>query len=52
LKKIVAPLKKNEKNPPLSSTTLINRFEGNCGTFGKGKQKSTIIDDIPSICLK
>jgi hypothetical protein len=34
----VTPLKNNEKNPPLLSTTLINRFERSCGTFGKGKK--------------
>jgi hypothetical protein len=41
-----------KNNLPLSSTTLINRFEGSCGTFGEGKQKCTIIDDIYSICSK
>jgi hypothetical protein len=35
-----------KNNPPLSSTTLINRFEGSHGTFEKRKQKPTIINDI------
>jgi hypothetical protein len=39
-----------KNNPPLSSTTLVNRFEGSCGTFGKEKQKPTIVNDIWSIC--
>jgi len=34
----VAPLKNNEKNPSLLCTMLINRFEGHCATFGKGKK--------------
>jgi hypothetical protein len=25
-------------NPTFSSTTFSNRFEGNCGTFGKEKK--------------
>jgi hypothetical protein len=41
-----------KNNPPLSSTTFINRFEGSFGTFGEGKQKPTIIDDIRSVCSK
>jgi hypothetical protein len=45
--KIVAPLKKNEKNSPLSSKTLINRFEGSCGTFEKEKKPNV---DARSIC--
>jgi hypothetical protein len=35
---VVAPSKKNEKNPPLLSTMFIIRFEGNCGTFGKERK--------------
>ncbi len=33
----MAPSKKNEKNPPLSSTMFINWFEGSYGTFGEEK---------------
>jgi len=29
-----------KKEPLLSSTTFINRFEGSFGTFGKGKKKT------------
>jgi hypothetical protein len=36
-------------NPPLSSTTFINRFEGSFGTFGEGKKNSLY---IRSICSK
>jgi hypothetical protein len=45
----VAPLKKNEnkKWPPLLSETLINRFEGSCGTFEKEKKPNV---DARSIC--
>jgi hypothetical protein len=31
---------KKKKTPPLSSLTLINRFEGSCGKFGEGKRKT------------
>jgi hypothetical protein len=50
--KVVAPSKKNEKNPPLLSTTLINRFEGNCDTFGKEGKNPIVINDIGLVCLK
>jgi hypothetical protein len=50
--KVLAPSKKNEKNPPLLSTTLIIRFEGNCGTFGKEKKKPIVVNNIGSICPK
>jgi hypothetical protein len=36
--KIVAPLEKNEKKISLFSMTFINKFEGNCGTFGEKKK--------------
>jgi hypothetical protein len=29
-----------KKKPPFSSTTLMNMFEGGCGTFGEGKRKT------------
>jgi len=29
--------KDGKKKPPLSLRTLINKFEGSCGTFGEGK---------------
>jgi hypothetical protein len=32
-----------KKKSPLSSTTLINRFEGSCGTFGEQKKPNVII---------
>jgi len=49
--KVVAPLKKNEKNLPLLSMTLINRFEGSCGSFTEGKKKKLIvINDIGLVC--
>jgi hypothetical protein len=41
-RKVVPPLKIKKLNPPLSSTTLINRFEGSCGTFGNGKKKPAL----------
>ncbi len=37
LTKVVASSKKNEKKSPIA-TTLINRFERSCGTFGKEKK--------------
>jgi hypothetical protein len=37
----VAPSKKNEKNLSLSSTMLINWFEGSYGTYGK-EQKNPL----------
>jgi hypothetical protein len=49
--KVVAPSKKNETNFPLLSTTLINRFERSCGTFGEEK-KLMFVNDIGSICLE
>jgi len=39
-----------KKKPPLSSRTLINRFEGSYGTFGEGKP--IIINDIGLVCPK
>jgi hypothetical protein len=39
-----------KKNPPLLSTMLINRFEGICGTFGKGGLKNIVINNIGSVC--
>jgi hypothetical protein len=33
LKKIMAPLMKNEKKIPLLPMIVINRFERSCGTF-------------------
>jgi hypothetical protein len=50
--KVVTPSKKNEKNPPLLSTTLINRFEGKCDTFGKEEKNPIVVNDIGSICPK
>jgi hypothetical protein len=45
----VAPLKKNEENPPLLFMTLINRFQGGCGTFGEGKKKPIIVNNVELI---
>jgi hypothetical protein len=43
----MAPSKNNEKkNPMLSSTTFINRFEWNCGTFGE----ESVINNIELAC--
>jgi hypothetical protein len=41
LKKIMAPLMKSEKKPPLLPTTIINKFERNCDTFRGGGAKKT-----------
>jgi hypothetical protein len=41
-----------EKNSPLLSTTFINRFEGNCGTFGKETKNPSIVNDNEPICLR
>jgi hypothetical protein len=38
----VAPLKKNEKNPPFSFMMFINRLEGSCGTFGEKNKYSLL----------
>jgi len=46
--KVVAPLKNNEKNPPLLSTMLIKRFEGSCGTFGEGEKNPLISRNFSS----
>jgi hypothetical protein len=52
LTKVVAPLKKNEKkNPLLSPTMLINRFEGSCGTFGEEK-KPNVVNNTWLTCLE
>jgi hypothetical protein len=48
--KVVAPLKKNEKNLPLLSMTFINSFEGSYGNFREGRKKFIVINDIGSIC--
>jgi hypothetical protein len=37
-KSIWHPQGKLKKNPPLLSITLINRFEGSCGTLGEAKE--------------
>jgi hypothetical protein len=50
--KIMAPSKKNEKNPPLLSMVLINSCEGNCGTFGVEENKLIVVNDIGLVCLK
>jgi hypothetical protein len=47
----VAPLKKNEKNPLLSPTMLINRFERSCGTFGEEK-KPNVVNNTWLTCLE
>jgi len=39
-----------KEESPLLSMTLINRFEGNCGTCGKEKKPIVIIDS-GLICL-
>jgi hypothetical protein len=39
LKKVMAPLTKNEKKTLLLPTTCINRFEKNCGTSRKKEKK-------------
>jgi hypothetical protein len=44
----VSPLKKNEKKTPVSFRTIINGFEGSCGTFGEEK-KPVVINNIGSI---
>jgi hypothetical protein len=41
-----------KKKSPLLFTTLINKFEGNCDTFGEGGKKSCVIDDIGSVCVE
>jgi len=49
----MAPLKKiMKKEITLLSTTLLNRFEGSCDTFGEGKKNPIVINDIRSICPK
>jgi hypothetical protein len=40
--KVVVASKKNEKKSPMLSMMLINRFEGNCGTFGEEKKNSLL----------
>jgi len=40
LKKVIAPLIKNEKQTSLLPTTIINRFERNYGTIRGGGGKS------------
>jgi hypothetical protein len=40
-----------KKNPPLSSTTIVTRFEESCGTFGEGK-KTIVVNDIRLVFLK
>jgi hypothetical protein len=50
--KVVAPLKKNEKNPLLLSLIFINRFEGSCGTFGGELKNPIVVNDIKLVCPK
>jgi hypothetical protein len=40
-----------ENNPSLFSMTLINRFEGSCGTFGEEK-KPMVVNNTKLICLE
>jgi len=40
----VAPSKVHETNPPLSSTMLIDWFEGSYDTFGEEKKIQIIIN--------
>jgi hypothetical protein len=40
--KVVAPLKNNEKQSPLLSTTFINRFERSCATFGNENKNALL----------
>jgi hypothetical protein len=49
--KVMAPSKKNGKNPPILSMVFINSFEGNCGTFGVEEKKLIVVNDIRSVCL-
>jgi hypothetical protein len=30
--------------------TLVNKFEGNCGTFGKGEKNLIIVNDTGLVC--
>jgi hypothetical protein len=48
--KVVVASKKNEKKSPMLSMMLINRFEGNCGTFGEEKIKFIVVNDNGLIC--
>jgi len=48
--KVVVASRKNEKKSPMLSMMLINRFEGNCGTFGEEKIKFIVVNDNGLIC--
>jgi hypothetical protein len=39
-----------ENNLSLLSMTLVNRFEGNCGTLG-GKKNPIVVNNTRLICL-
>jgi hypothetical protein len=41
-----------KKWPPLLPTTFISRFEGSCGTLGKGKKNPLLSMALDQFALK